>query len=376
MYLTNNINETELVYSLLREKYPNNQIDISYDYDNKNYTLNLTDKQYEKDPEVKVELKTLVVYGDTDSIFIQFKFNREDFNLNRKDTFKLATICGDNITEMFGRHPIELEFEKVFQPFILLTKKRYIGKKYEDTRDPFKLKTITNSGTAVTRRDFSKMVKDCYKEIIDCMVNQGNSDSAQEGVEIYKRYIDQLDAYQIDIDDLITSKTLAKSYSCGLCKKKTEWIHLVCEFCHKESPLGSINCINPKCKKPFKCIHKFNLVHVQLAIKMLNRKDEANINDRIPFIFIESDDHTLAKNDLGEDPVYVKKNNLKYNRSFYLESLGKTILAFLKISLNDYQSLLDEAIEYTNEKFDSYGSKRLKPSDFKLDNQTDGDVDE
>lgn len=311
---------------------------------------------------------------NTDSVFLRFKFNREDFNLNRQDTFKLATVCGNNITNVFARPPIDLEFEKVFQPFILLTKKRYIGKKYEDTRDPFKLKTITNSGTAVTRRDFSKVVKDCYKEIIDCMVNQGNSDSAQEGVEIYKRYIDQLDAYQIDIDDLITSKTLAKSYSCALCKKKSEWIHLKCEekdkkgkICGAESPLGSINCI--KCKKSFNCIHKFNLVHVQLAIKMLKRKDEANINDRIPFIFIESDDRTLAKNDLGEDPVYVKKHNLKYNRSFYLESLGKTILAFLKICLNDYPSLLDEAIDYTNDKFDSYGSKKLKPSDFKLDNE-------
>lgn len=308
-----------------------------------------------------------IICKNTDSVFLRFKFNREDFNLNRQDTFKLASVCGENITDMFNRKPIDLEFEKVFQPFILLTKKRYIGKKYEDTRDPFKLKTITNSGTAVTRRDFSKMVKDCYKEIIDCMVNQGNSDSAQEGVEIYKRYIDQLDAYQIDIDDLITSKTLAKSYSCGLCKKKTEWIHLVCDVCHKDSPLGSVNCINPKCKKPFKCIHKFNLVHVQLAIKMLNRKDEANINDRIPFIFIESDDRTLAKNDLGEDPIYVKKHNLKYNRSFYLESLGKTILAFLRVTLSEYPDLLNEAIEYTNDKFQSYGHKGLKPSDYKIE---------
>lgn len=364
-FKTNNINETELVYSLLREKYPTLQIDISYDYNTKNYTLNLTDKRYEKNPEVQVELKTLVVYGDTDSIFIKFKFNREDFSLNRQDTFKLASICGDNITEMFGRSPIVLEFEKVFQPFVLLTKKRYIGKKFEDIRNPFKLKTITNSGIAITRRDFSNVVKDCYKEIINCMVDDSNSNNAQDAVEIYKKYIDQLDAYQVDIDDLITSKTLAKSYSCGLCKKKSEWIHLKCESCNKESPLGSTKC--SKCKKLFNCIHKFNLVHVQLAIKMLERKDQVSINDRIPFIFIESEDSTLAKNELGEDPVYVKNNNLKYNRSFYLESLGKTLLAFFRIVLSDHQYLLDEAIEYTNEKFISYGSKTLKPSDYKIE---------
>lgn len=364
MYNTNNINETELVYSLLREKYPNNQIEISYNYDNKKYTIVLSDTEYIEDPEVKVDIFTRTIYGDTDSIFIEMKFNREDFVKNRQDTFKLATICGDNITNLiFNRQPICLEFEKVFQPFILLTKKRYIGKKYEDVLDPFKLKTITNSGTAVTRRDFSKMVKDCYKEIIDCMVNDMDVSKA---VDIYKTYIDKLNSYEIEIDDLVTSKTLAKSYSCTLCKKKTEWIHLVCDNCHKYSPLDSTHCKNPKCKVPFKCNHKFNLVHVQLAIKMLNRKDEANINDRIPFIFIESNDKSLAKNDLGEDPMYVKKNNLKYNRSFYLESLSKTILAFFKICLNNHQSSLDDAISYTNEKFDSYGSKRLKLSDYTL----------
>ena len=380
-FKTNNINETELVYSLLRERYPDRQIEIEYNYNTKEYILVLTNKTFIEDPIVKVEVFTNTIYGDTDSIFIKFKFNREDFNLNRQDTFKLATICGDNITKMFDRQPICLEFEKVFQPFILLTKKRYIGKKYEDSRNPFKLKQITNSGIAITRRDFSKVVKNCYKEIIDCMVDEGNETSAQEGVEIYKRYIDQLDAYQIDIDDLITSKTLAKSYSCALCKKKSEWIHLKCEekdkkgkICGAESTLGSINCV--KCKKPFNCIHRFNLVHVQLAIKMLKRKDQVSINDRIPFIFIESKDHTLAKNELGEDPVYVKNHNLKYNRSFYLESLAKTLLAFFKITLNDHQDLLNEAIDYTNDKFISYGNKKLKPSDFKLDNQTGCDDNE
>lgn len=364
-FKTNNVNETELVYSLLREKYPTRQIDISYDYNTKNYTLNLTNKQYEKDPEVQVEVFTITIYGDTDSIFIKFKFNREDFNLNRQDTFRLANICGDNITEMFGRDPICLEFEKIFQPFILLTKKRYIGKKFEDIRNPFKLKTITNSGVAITRRDFCKMVKNCYKDIIDSIVDENNDDSAEQAVEIYKEYIDRLDAYQIDIDDLITSKTLAKSYSCGLCKKKSEWIHLHCDSCHKDSALGSTNCL--KCKRAFNCIHKFNLVHVQLATKMLERKDQVSINDRIPFIFIESSDPKLAKNELGEDPVYVKTYNLKYNRTFYLESLGKTILAFFRIVLNDHQDLLNDAIDYTNDKFDSYGSKRLKPSDYKMD---------
>lgn len=366
-FTTNNINETELVYSLLRKKYPNRQVDIKYNDDKKRYLLTLTNKAYIEDPEVPLDIKIKVIYGDTDSIFISMKFNRENFIKNREDTFKLSSICGNNITELFNREPIVLEFEKVFQPFILLTKKRYIGKKYEDMKDPFKLKTITNSGTAVTRRDFCKMVKDCYKDIISCIVDD-NIDNIYQSIEIYKNYIDRLDAYQIDTSDLIVSKMLAKSYSCSLCKEKHEWNNLKCnnKSCEKTISLpGSKKCI--KCSKEFKCVHKFSLVHVQLAIRMLNRKDEANVNDRIPYIFIESQDKLLAKSDLGEDPVYANKNNLKYNRTFYLESLAKTLLAFFKIVLNENKTELDDVINYTNDKFESYGSKRLKPSDFKID---------
>ena len=47
-FKTNNVNETELVYSLLREKYPARQIEIEYNDNTKEYLLTLTDKRYEK----------------------------------------------------------------------------------------------------------------------------------------------------------------------------------------------------------------------------------------------------------------------------------------------------------------------------------------
>jgi len=97
---------------------------------------------------------------NTDSVFLKFKYNRDDFERNRRDTFRLATVCGDNLTnDIFNRKPIELEFEKVFHPFILLTKKRYIANKFENTKDPFDLKGVDAKGIALTRRDYCQMVK-------------------------------------------------------------------------------------------------------------------------------------------------------------------------------------------------------------------------
>ena len=270
-----------------------------------------------------------IIVKNTDSIFIKFKYNRDDFERNRSDTFKLATICGDNLThKVFKRPPIDLEFEKVFNPFILLSKKRYIANKYENTKDPFDLKGVDAKGIALTRRDYCTMVKKCYKEVIDTILNNksGTSlDSVKKSIELYKGYIDKIYNYQINIDDLIVSAMLASSY-------KT---------------------------KP---------VHVQLAEKLKERKEEVQVGSRIPYIFVENTSNTpKQKSELGEDPKYAIQHNLKYNRQCYIEQLAKPLLGFYKIALKDNEDLLDQIIDYTNDTLVNCGGKRLKVSDFKID---------
>lgn len=275
-----------------------------------------------------------IIISNTDSIFIKFQYNRKDFEKNRNDTFRLATVCGDNLTnDIFQRPPIELEFEKVFHPFILLTKKRYIANKFENPKDPFQLKGVDAKGIALTRRDYCQMVKKCYKQIIDTIVNDKSStgesmknedDSVKRSTELYKNYIDRIYNHNIDIDDLVVSAMLASSY-------------------------------------------KTRPVHVQLAERLKLRKEEVQVGDRIPYIFIESDDPKRAKSELGEDPKYAIQHNLKFNRSCYLEQLAKPILGFYKIALKDRQDLLDEIIDYTNTILVKCGGKALKPSDFKIE---------
>lgn len=65
-----------------------------------------------------------VIYGDTDSIFIQFK------NCDRNTAFKRAYEMVDVITDA-NPDPIKMKFEKIYQPCVLQTKKRYCGFKYE-----------------------------------------------------------------------------------------------------------------------------------------------------------------------------------------------------------------------------------------------------
>ena len=130
---------------------------------------------------------------------------------------------------------------------------------------------------------------------------------------------------EVDIDDLVVSAMLAKSYKSD------------------------------------------NIAHVNLAKKLKERKEEVQVGDRIPYIFIECYDQKIKKSDLAEDPKYVIENHLFFNRTCYLEQLAKPILGFYKIVLKDNESLLDKVINYVNDKLTSFGGKRLKPSDFKIE---------
>ena len=365
-YKTTTIEDTELIYTILREKYPNKQIEIEFNDNTKDYTLKLTDSEFKCDPEVPLNVTIICIYGDTDSIFLSIKFNRKDFEQNRKDAFKLAIQCGDNITnDVFKRPPIDLEFEKVYQPFILLTKKRYIGKKYEDTRDPMKFKTLTTSGIAITKRNYCNMVKKCYKQVIDIIMDSSDLD---EAISVYKAYIDRIDNYQIDQEDLVISAQIGKEYSCKTCKKKVEWI-IKCDKCKtlnpKMDPICKGTLKNKPCNKKFECLHTFSLGHINLAQKFLYRNDEISIGDRIQFIYVENET-TNVKSELTEDPTFAKNNNIKYNRGCYLEQLAKSIMGFFKVVLQNEDELIDDLLEFTNEKLVEYGSIKLKISDFKI----------
>lgn len=266
-----------------------------------------------------------MIVSNTDSIFMRLKFNRNNPESNRIDTFRLASLCGDKITdEVFDRPPIVLEFEKVFQPFILLTKKRYIANKYENMKDPFQVKGVDAKGIALTRRDYCKLVKKCYKEIIDTIMVHQNERGLHDSIVIFKDYVNMIHNYNVCVDDLVVSAQLAKDY-------------------------------------------KTRPVHVVLAEKLRDRKEEVQVGDRIPYIYIESDNPKAIKSTLGEDPDYAIKHNLKFNRSCYLEQLAKPILGFYRVCLKDYPEMLDDLITLVNTNLERYGSKKLKPSDYKLD---------
>ncbi|CRK90677.1 CLUMA_CG004378, isoform A [Clunio marinus] len=85
-----------------------------------------------------------VCYGDTDSMFVLVP------GRSREEAFKIGAEIADAVTND-NPHPVKLKLEKVYQPCILQTKKRYVGYMYEsaDQKDPI----YEAKGIETVRRD-------------------------------------------------------------------------------------------------------------------------------------------------------------------------------------------------------------------------------
>lgn len=74
--------------------------------------------------EQRQEWGAKVVYGDTDSLFVYLP------GKTKLDAFRIGKQISSFITSQFP-NPVNLKFEKVYHPCVLLSKKRYVGYKYE-----------------------------------------------------------------------------------------------------------------------------------------------------------------------------------------------------------------------------------------------------
>ena len=65
--------------------------------------------------------------------------------------------------------------KKTFSPFILFSKKRYIGNLYEFDLDSYKQKSM---GIVLKRRDNADIVKHIYGKVIDIIMNKKNLEAS------------------------------------------------------------------------------------------------------------------------------------------------------------------------------------------------------
>lgn len=115
-----------------------------------------------------------VIYGDTDSVFVCMR-GMKDVAL----CAELSTVLANEINKQMyeSRSRMEIEFEKIFYPFLLLAKKKYISVKYEGTTQSEKAK-VSYSGVAIVRRSCPEICADVMRGFINKAFGENDLEGA------------------------------------------------------------------------------------------------------------------------------------------------------------------------------------------------------
>lgn len=209
-----------------------------------------------------------VVYGDTDSVMLQFP------GVNTvEEAFAIAGRVARECSATF-RDVLSLEFEKVYFPYLLIQKKHYAGMKYED--NPSHPPVLDAKGLALVRRDNCQLVRTTMRDVLHATMRDRNPLRAYN---IVKDQIRKLVDKQVDLKDLEISNFYKK---------------------------GLQNDHHP---------------HIQVVKNMTARQSFGvpRVGDRVPYVIIEG-----ARNSQiyqrAEHPKYVTDAGLKIDLEYYLRN--------------------------------------------------------
>ncbi len=223
-----------------------------------------------------------MIVHNTDSVF--FTFNLEDPVTGEpvrgkkalEITIELAQEAG-HLASSFLKAPQDLEYEKTFMPFILLSKKRYVGMLYETNPNKCKQKSM---GIVLKRRDNANIVKDVYGGIIDILM-KGGSDGLMDSIQFMNSQLLDLVEGRTSMDKLVVTKSLRSDY-----------------------------------KKPEQIAHKV------LADRIAKRDpgNKPNAGDRIPYVYIVNKNKNALQGDCIDIPNYIVENKLQIDYKHYIEN--------------------------------------------------------
>jgi DNA polymerase elongation subunit (family B) len=219
-----------------------------------------------------------LIVHNTDSVFFTFNLQTLDGKPIRgkealEITIEIAQEAG-HLASKFLKAPHDLEYEKTFMPFCLLSKKRYVGMLYETDPNKGKRKEM---GIVLKRRDNAPIVKDIYGGIIDILMKKQN---IKEAIDFLRNSLQNIVDEKYSMDKLIITKSLRSGYK------------------------------NPQ-----------SIAHKVLADRITARDpgNKPGSGDRIPFVYIATPNKKgLLQGDKIETPSFITENNLKIDYSFYI----------------------------------------------------------
>jgi DNA polymerase elongation subunit (family B) len=249
------------------------RVKIIQEIDYKGYVYDLTTSNHH----FSAGIGNLIVHN-TDSVF--FTFNLENPATNEKIRGKDALAITIEIAQdaaklctQWLKSPMELSYEKTLMPFILLSKKRYVGMLYETDPKKGKMKFM---GLSIKRRDSCDYLKDVYGGILNILMKENNVQSA---VQYLERALLNLVEGKVPMDKLTITKALRSDY-----------------------------------KNPNQIGHK-------ILADRIGERDPVNkpkAGDRIRFVFVNNPNPKALMGDKIETPEYIVENKLKIDYTHYI----------------------------------------------------------
>jgi DNA polymerase elongation subunit (family B) len=252
--------------------------------------------QYDTKCHGLVQTNAEYVYGDTDSVF--FTFNLTDPHSGEKIVGKKALeitieIAQDaaHLCSQWLKPPMDLSYEKTLMPFILLSKKRYVGMLYETDANKGKMKYM---GLSIKRRDSCDYLKDTYGGILNILMKEHN---IEKSIQFLNTSLDNLIQGNVPMDKLTITKALRSDYK------------------------------NPQ-----------QIAHRVLADRIAQRDpgNKPKPGDRMRFVHIVNDNKKSLQGEKIETPEFIVENNMKIDYTFYITNqLMKPLQQLFGLALED-----------------------------------------
>tara|TARA_B110000967_G_scaffold155871_1_gene160728 strand:+ start:16851 stop:20753 length:3903 start_codon:yes stop_codon:yes gene_type:complete len=226
----------------------------------------------------KVRTRAEYIYGDTDSVFFTFNLENPDTGEKIKGQDALAItieIAQDaaQLCSSYLKPPMNLEYEKTLMPFILLSKKRYVGMLYEDDPNKGYMKCM---GLSLKRRDSCDYLKDVYGGILNILMEDND---IQKSIDYLNESLTNLIEGNVGMDKLSITKALRGYYK------------------------------NPK-----------QIGHAVLA-ERIGKRDPGNkpkAGDRMKFVFVVNDNKKALMGDKIETTDYILQMKLQIDYTHYI----------------------------------------------------------
>jgi len=262
-----------------------------------------------------------MVVHNTDSVMVKFKTEKTGRDAI-EECFKFGEEAADKISATFKK-PIELEFEKVYYPYLLFSKKRYAGLMYTSPEKP---DYIDAKGIQLVRRDNCPLVRDISTKVLNTIMYDLDVNQAMEHARNAAR---DLLYGKVPVEKLVVSKSIRRI-----------------KYEEKDGEIQAIHDYKSSAQP-----------HITLALKLERREPGTGprSGDRIPYVFVKTGNPKDLQYLKAEDPNYVKEHGLPLDAEYYLEhSLNSPLESLFELFMVNPSKELFERV-----KREYYGSQQI-----------------